>query len=213
MTMKLVQRRFLKGSRKFEIVDDMILVRVKSLLKEDELTVDLSTLDPEPVIVAGEMAFYSPHKGQPVFSLLLNKPTTKKFNRFIDALKQKITGEYNNMPGVESISAEKVQSALAWNVYEAPTELAEPGERHEAINFKPVIAQRLAADIAMLKTYLNEDDIRPLLDSLEVLQAEPKSEIAFRKVLDVFDQLGITQGAVLTYAPYLKVVLSEASSI
>jgi hypothetical protein len=211
--MKLVQKSFLKGSREFEIVDDAIFVRIKSLFKEEKITVDLSTLDPEPVINGLEVVFYNPHKGRPVFSLLLNNPNAKEFNRFIDVLKQQITGEDNSMTDVEVVSPEKVQSALAWNVHEEPPEFGEPGELREAVSFKPVNTDRLADDIAMLKAYLNENDIRPLLDSLEVVKAEPQNEAAFRKMLDTFDELGINQGAVLTYAPYLKVVLSESMSL
>ncbi|HEY9200408.1 MAG TPA: hypothetical protein VIQ81_02330 [Gammaproteobacteria bacterium] len=212
MTMKLVQKRFLNGSREFEIVDDAIFVRIKSLFKEEKLTVDLSILDPEPVINDAEMTFYSPHKGQPVFSLLLNRPNAEEFNNFIDALKRQIKGEYNS-EDINVVSPEKAQSALAWNVHEEPPEFDEPGEAGELFSFKPVNAARVATDISMLKAYLNEDDIKPLLDALEVIQAEPDSETAFKQVLDAFDQLGIIQGAVLTYAPYLKVVLSEARSI
>ncbi len=213
MTMKLVQKRFLKGSREFEIADDAIFVRIKSLFKEEKLTVDLSILDPEPVINDSEMVFYSPHKGQPVFSLLLNKPNTEEFNRFIDTLKRQIKGEYNDMAGADVVSPEKAKSALAWNVHEEPPEFDEPGETRGEINFKPVNAERLAADITMLKAYLNDDEIKPLLDALEALRGEPESETTFKEMMDAFNQLGIIQGAVLTYAPYLKVVLSEARSI
>jgi hypothetical protein len=62
----------------------------------------------------------------------------------------------------------------------------------------------------MLKTYLDEDDIKLLLDSLETLKAEPEDEAAYQKMLDAFNDLGIQQGAVLTYAPYLKVLLSKS---
>ena len=213
MTMKLVQKRFLKGSREFEIVDDAIFVRIKTLFKEEKLTVDLSILDPEPVINDSEMVFYSPHKGQPVFSLLLNKPNPEEFNRFVDTLKRQIKGEYNNMAGADVVSPEKAKSALAWNVHEEPPEFDEPGETRGEINFKPVNAERLATDIAMLKSYLNDDEIKPLLDALEALRAEPESETTFKEMMDAFNQLGIIQGAVLTYAPYLKVVLSDARSI
>lgn len=210
--MKLVQKGFLKGSREFEIVDDTIFVHIKSLFKHEKLTVDLSTLDPEPVVNDSEMVFYNPHKGRAVFSLLLNKPDAESFNRFIEVLKQKISGEAD-MDDVELVSREKVQSALAWNVHEEPPEFDEPDEQPEDFSFKPVNAERLATDMAMLKAYLSEDDIRPLLESIEALMAAPDSEAAFRKLQDDFNQLGIIQGAVLTYAPYLKVLLSEAMSI
>jgi hypothetical protein len=210
--MKLVQKSFLKGSREFEIVDDAIFVHIKSLFKQEKLTVDLSTLDPEPVINDSEMIFYNLHKGRAVFSLLLNKPNTQVFNRFIEMLKQQIGGEVG-MDDVDVISPGKVQSALAWNVHEEPPEFDEPEEQRESTGFRPVNADRLATDIEMLKAYLEEDDIRPLLESIDALMATPDSEAAFKNVLDAFNQLGITQGAVLTYAPYLKVLLSEATSI
>jgi hypothetical protein len=211
--MKLVQKVFLKGSREFEIVDDAIFIRIKSLFKEEKITVDLSILDPEPVINGSEVVFYNPHKGRPVFSLLLNNPNAKEFNRFIDVLKQQMTGEGNSMADVEAFSPEKVQSALAWNVHEEPPEFDEPVEPREQVSFKPVNTERLVNDIAMLKAYLDENDIRPFLDSLEAIKAEPQNEAAFQEMLGAFNELGINQGAVLTYAPYLKVVLSESMSI
>jgi len=65
----------------------------------------------------------------------------------------------------------------------------------------------------MLKTYLDENDIKPLLNSLETLLAEPDNEAAFVKMLDVFNELGFHQGPVLTYAPYVKVLVAESNLI
>ena len=206
MASKLVQKAFLKGSREFEIVDDTIFVRITSSLKEEKLTIDLSSLDPEPVIIGSELAFYNPHRGRPIFSLLLNKPNTEAFNAFVDKLKQCISDE----TGVESVSAKTAQSALARNMYEEPPEFAEPGESPEVISFPPVNAERLNGDITMLKTYLDENDIKPLIDSLETLEADPQNEAAYQKMLDAFNNLGIKQGAVLTYASYLKVLVSQS---
>ena len=205
MIMKLVQKAFLKGTRIFEIADDTIFVQITSSLKEEKLAVDLSSLDPEPVIIGAELAFYSPHKGRPIFSLLLNKPNADEFNAFVDTLKQSILGE----TGIESVSAKTAQSALARNVYEEPPEFEEPGEYREEISFQPVNAERLNDDITMLKTYLDENEIKTLIDSLETLKAEPQNEAAFKKMMDAFDNLGIKQGAVLTYASYLKVLVSQ----
>lgn len=209
--MKLVQKSFLKGNREFEIVDDTIFVRIKSLLKEEKLTIDLSILDPEPSINASEMQFYNPHKGYVVFSLLLNKPNAQEFNRFVDTLKQTIKGEGDSIDSMATVSSETARSALARNVYEEPPAFDEPADGRAKISGRPVNADRLADDIEMLSAYLNKDDLKPLLDALEVLRAEPESEKAFQKMLATFDELGINQGAVLTYAPYLKVLLSEAT--
>lgn len=209
MTMKLVQKGLLKGSREFEIIDNAIFVRIESLFKEEKLTVDLSTLDPQPVIKGSELAFYNPHKGHPVFTLALNKPNTEEFNSFIDTLKQSISGEDNSFTNIETVSSETAQAALARNVYEEPTEFVESDETREKISFQPVNVERLDGDITMLKTYLADDRFKPLLESLETLKAESQSEMAFKKVMDAFSDLGVYQGAVLTYAPYLTVLLSK----
>ncbi len=60
----------------------------------------------------------------------------------------------------------------------------------------------------MLKQYLAEDDIAPLIDVLESLAADPRNEALLGRLSDVFDGLGHLQGAVLTYAPYISIVLA-----
>ena len=211
MTMKLVQKRFLKGTREFEIIDDdAVYVRIRGLLKEEKLTVSLSMLNPEPVVNGSELEFYSDYKGRPVLSLLLNKPNAVEFNAFIDTLKKKIIGEDEIFSSVDDDSPDTKRSeALARNVYEEPPEFEESDDTREKISFQPAIPERLSEDITMLKTYLDEDDIKPLLDSLETLKAEPEDEAAYRKMLDAFNDLGIKQGAVLTYTSYLKVLLTR----
>ena len=213
MTMKLVQRRFLKDTREYEIIDDDTLsVRIKRPLKEEKLTVSLSMLNPEPVVKDSELEFYSDYKGRPILSLLLNKPNAAEFDTFIDTLKKKIIGEDDILTSVDDDSQDtKVSEALARNVYEEPPVFFEDSaDRRDITSVLPVNAERLSDDISMLKTYLEEEDIRPLIDSLETLKAEPDNEAAYQKMLDAYDVLGIKQGAVLTYAPYLKVLLSKS---
>ena len=212
MTMKLVQKRFLKGTREFEIIDDdAVYVRIRGLLKEEKLTVSLSMLNPEPVVNGSELEFYSDYKGRPVLSLLLNKPNAVEFNAFIDTLKKKIIGEDDTFASVDDDSPDTKQSeALARNVYEEPPVFEGSAGMREKISVLPVDTERLGEDITMLKTYLDEDDIRLLLDSLETLKAEPEDEAAYRKMLDAFNALGIEQGAVLTYAPYINALLSKS---
>lgn len=211
VTMKLIQKRFLKGTREFEIADDDALyVRIKSLFKEEKLTVSLSILNPEPVVNGSELEFYSDFKGRPLVSLLLNKPNAAEYNAFIDTLKKKIIGEDDTFASVDDTPDNKRSEALARNVYEVPPEFEESADTREKISVLPVNTERLAEDIAMLKTYLDEENIKPLLNSLETLKAEPQNEAAYRKVLDVFNALGIEQGAVLTYASYLKVLLTNS---
>ena len=212
MTMKLVQKRFLKDTREFEIIDDeAVYVRIRRFLKEEKLTVSLSMLNPEPVVNGSELEFYSDYKGRPVISLLLNKPNAVEFNAFIDTLKKKIIGEDDTFASVDDDSPDTKRSeALARNVYEEPPVFKGSADTREKISVLPVNTERLGEDITMLKTYLDEDDIRLLLDSLETLKAEPEDEAAYRKMLDAFNALGIEQGAVLTYAPYINVLLSKS---
>jgi hypothetical protein len=211
--MKLVQKSLLEGTREYEIIDDDTLsVRIKRLLKEEKLTVSLSMLNPEPVLNGSELEFYSDYKGRPILSLLLNKPNAAEFDTFIDTLKKKIIGEDDILTSVDDDSQDtKVSEALARNVYEEPPLFFEDSaDKRDITSVLPVNAERLSDDISMLKTYLEEEDIRPLIDSLETLKAEPDNEAAYQIMLDAYDVLGIKQGAVLTYAPYLKVLLSKS---
>jgi hypothetical protein len=208
--MKLVQKQLFKGSREFELTDDAVYVRIKGLVKEEKLTVGLSMLNPEPVVNGTELEFHGRTRHEPMLSLFLNKPDAEVFNAFVDALKQRITGGDNAFAGAEPVSSGSSQpEALGWNVYEEPPEFGEPGETREKAGFQPVNAERVAGDITMLKTYLDGDDFKPLIDSLETLKAEPENEAAFQKVVDAYNDLGFNQGAVLTYAPYLSVLLSR----
>lgn len=210
--MKLTQKAFLKGTREFEIIEDTVYVRIKGLLKEEKLTVGLSTLNPEPVINGPVLEFHGlASRGanrEPVLTLLLNNPNADEFNTFVDALKQGALGNDKSFASFELATPESVRAeALARNVYEEPPDFDEPREK---IPFQPVKAERVASDISMLKTYLEEDDIKPLLDALETLKTEPQNEAAFDKVVDAFNDLkGFNKGAVLTYAPYLKVLVSK----
>ncbi|WP_455199528.1 hypothetical protein [Kaarinaea lacus] len=72
-----------------------------------------------------------------------------------------------------------------------------------------VNVERLDGNIAMLKTYLDEEEINPFLSALERLKEEPESEAAMKNVVTAFNELGIIKGAVLNYATYLKVLLPQ----
>lgn len=63
--------------------------------------------------------------------------------------------------------------------------------------------------LKMLKTYLDTREIEPLLSALETLKTEPQNETYQMQVVHVFNDLGIMQGAVLTYAPYLNIFVSD----
>ena len=55
--------------------------------------------------------------------------------------------------------------------------------------------------IQMLNTYVKEASIKPFISILEAIKQEPENKSLLVKLFDEFQNLGITQGAVLTYAP------------
>jgi len=61
----------------------------------------------------------------------------------------------------------------------------------------------------MLRTYLDTQDINPLLIALETLKTEPDNEAYQTEVINAFNKLRGMQGAVLTYAPYLNIFISD----
>jgi hypothetical protein len=182
--MKLVQKQFLKGTREFEITGDVINFRIKSGLKEEKLTVDLSILNPEPVV---------------------NEPFLE-FNAFVDELKQRARREYNAFAGLKAAS---LPEGLAANVFHEPPEFDDPGQAPAGKIIKPVRVESIDESIQMLEQHLDADEIKPLLSALEALKAEPANESYFARLVKAFDDLGPRQGAVLTYAPYVSLLLSD----
>jgi len=67
---------------------------------------------------------------------------------------------------------------------------------------------KINASIEALKQYVKEVSIEPLISLLEALKEEPNNESLLLQVSDTFKALGIVQGAVLTYAPYISLLLS-----
>ena len=204
--MKLVQKHFLKGSREFEIVDDAINVRIKSPFKEEKITVVLTVLNPEPVINKPFLEFHSRVKCGPLLSLLIDKPNTEEFNAFVNELKRRARDEYNAFAGLKSGS---IPERLAGNVYEEPQDFEEPGENRAGKSVKPVSVARVDEAIQMLELHLDAEEIKPLLAALEALKEDPENESCFDQLVKAFDDLGPRQGAVLTYAPYVSILLSD----
>ena len=72
--------------------------------------------------------------------------------------------------------------------------------------------EKLDTAIRMLQTHLDPAQTEPLIAALEALRAAPQNEDNLDKVASVFSEMGVNQGqgAVLTYAPYLAILLSDA---
>ncbi|MGD2116824.1 MAG: hypothetical protein PVG66_00550 [Chromatiales bacterium] len=205
MVTKLVQKHLLKGTQEFEIIDDAIHVRIKSRFKEESLTVMLAVLNSEPVISKSRLEFTSRVNNEPLLSFYLAKPDAETFNAFVNNLKQKVQDEFHAFAGLKPV----MPPGLGGNVFEEPPEFETSGDTPVTKPKKPVRVGDVEDSIRMLSEYIGTDEIRPLLAALEGLQADPQSDAQLSRVASEFEALGPNQGAVLTYAPYIGILLAD----
>lgn len=203
MSTKLIQKHLLKGTHEFEIVDDQINISIKSRFKEESISVTLAVLNPEPVITRSHLEFVSRVNGEPLISLALSRPNVTEFNAFVNTLKQMAIAEYNSISGI-TISAR----ANPHNVYDAPPEFGEDTPA-DIIQAKKVDVKSIEYSIDMLETYVEDEDVQPLITALQALKQAPQDHSKLVEVATVFDKLESCQGAVLTYAPYIILMLSD----
>jgi hypothetical protein len=76
-------------------------------------------------------------------------------------------------------------------------------------NDRDIEVEQLDNAIKMINTYVQDDSVKPLLTVLEAMKKDPDNQSLLKEFFDTFDELGITQGAVLTYAPYLNYLVSD----
>ncbi len=204
MSTKLTQKHLFKGTREYEIVDDQVYIRVKSR-KEETLSVTLAVLNPEPVITRSHLEFVSRVNGEALLSLALSRPNVTEFNDFVNTLKQMALAEYNAISGI-SVAAKP--ATLNGNLYEEPPEFSEhsPADISKA---KTISVEGVENAINMLETYVNNEEIQPLITALVSLKLAPQDHSKLVEVATVFNELGSSQGAVLTYAPYITIMLSD----
>lgn len=204
--MKLVQKQLFKGTREIEIVGDTVSFRVRTRLRESSLTVDLRMLNPEPEVNGPLLEFHSRVKCDPLITLLIDKPDAKTFNAFVDELRQRARQEYNAFAGLRTGS---MSEAMAANVFDEPPDFDQPAQQGAANKARPVRIADIDISIEMLQRHLDAEDIEPVLDALRALRQQPGNESCFTQLVEAFEGLGPLQGAVLTYAPYIGILLSD----
>ena len=205
MTTKLVQKHLIKGTQEFEIVDDAVNIHIKSPFKKDEtLTVMLAVLNVEPVISQSRLEFTSRVNNEALVSLYLAKPNAAEFNAFVNLLKQKIQDEYNAFVGMKP----SPEPMLEGNVYDEPPDFDDDDAPTAGVS-RPVRVEAVEESIHMLSEYIGGDDIAPVISALKALQSEPENTEHLSSLAKEFDALGPGQGAVLTYAPYIGVLLTS----
>ncbi len=93
MTSRIVQKHPDRGTREFELVDDAIEYRISSPFGDEELTVVLSALSPEPVVDGPMMYFLSEINREALIKLFVDLPDAETFAEFVRTLKQRIKEE------------------------------------------------------------------------------------------------------------------------
>ena len=93
MIEKIVQIHPDQGTREFELVDDAIEYRISSPFGDEELSVVLSVLSPEPVLDGSMMYFISEVNREALIKLFVDLPDARTFEGFVHTVKQRIREE------------------------------------------------------------------------------------------------------------------------
>ena len=207
MTTKLIQKHLVRGTQEFELVDDYVSIRTKARFgKTEEMRVMLTVLNPDPVISESLLNFNSRVNGEPLISLFLGKPNTEAFNAFVNELKRQAQEAFHAFAGLRSAVP---PAGLNGNFHDEPTETEDIAPDQMTKIRRPLDSARLDEAIQMLRQHLDEEATQPLITALEALKEDPKSGELLTQALNAFDGMGSRQGAVLTYAPYVSIVLSD----
>jgi len=93
MTSSIVQTHPDRGTREFELVGDAIEYRISSPFGDEELSVVLSVLSPEPVIDGSMMYFVSEVNREALIKLFVDLPDAEQFAGFVRTVQQRIREE------------------------------------------------------------------------------------------------------------------------
>jgi len=93
MTTRIVQQHPERGTREFELIDDAIEYRISSPFGDEELSVVLSVLSPEPVVDGTMMYFVSEVNREALIKLFVDLPDAETFAKFVSTVKQRIGEE------------------------------------------------------------------------------------------------------------------------
>ena len=204
--MRLVQKKLFKGTREFEIIEDVVNFRIRTPLREEKLTVDMRVLNPEPVTNGDCLEFQSRVNREALLSLWIDRPDASQFDAFVDRLRRGARDAYNDFARLRPGT---IPEGMEANVFEEPPEFGESAQPSADKQARPVRVADIDVSIRMLEQHLGRDGLEPLISALEALKTDAENEAMFRQLVDAFDALGPRQGAVLTYAPYLSILLSD----
>ena len=178
MTTRIVQIHPDRGTREFELVDDAIEYKISSPFGDEELSVVLSVLSPEPVVDGSMMYFLSEVNREALIKMFVDLPDAETFAEFVRTLRERIREE-----DFGKLAADNRKSAIT--------------------------REQVDTTIRMLETNMDPDSIDELLSTLRSLSETPGDRERLNRVVEAFDDLGLQQGPVLTYAPFFTTLLSS----
>lgn len=93
MTASIIQNHPTQGTRAFKLVDDSIEYRISGPFGDEELSVVLSVLSPEPVIDGSMLYFVSEVNREALIKLFIDLPDAVTFKKFVGAVQYRIGEE------------------------------------------------------------------------------------------------------------------------
>ena len=93
MTTGIIQKHPERGTREFNLVDDSIEYRIESPVGNEELSVVLSVLSPEPVVEGSMLYFVSEVNREALIKLFVDLPDAETFAAFVGTVQQRIREE------------------------------------------------------------------------------------------------------------------------
>lgn len=149
MNTKIIQQDPDRGTREFELVDDAIEYRISSPFGDEELSVVLSVLSPEPVVDGSMLYFLSEVNREALIKLFVDLPDAETFAAFVSTVQQRIReedfGKLSAHNRKSAITPEQVNTTirmLETNIDPASIDellstlrkLAEAPDNHEQLN-------------------------------------------------------------------------------
>ncbi len=156
MTNKIIQSHPDKGTREFELVEDTIDYKISGPMGDEELSVVLSVLSPEPVQDGSMLYFVSEVNREALIKLFIDLPDADTFAKFVSTLQQRIKEE-----DFGKLAAENRKSAITRDQVETTIRMLETNMDTDSIDELLTTLRDLVEvpnDRAQLKQVVNAFD-------------------------------------------------------
>lgn len=188
MSDSLIQKHPLKGRQAIEIKGELVDIRRKGLLVNKHKQIELSMLNPDPVVQGSKVHFHSRVRCSPMITLWKDNPNPASFNAFVKSLSDQARAAFDEFSG---ISGE---------------------EQAPSTPQIDVDVEQLNNTINMVEQFTDAQQTGHLVTALKALAEDPQNPAHIGQLAHAYHHLGPAQGLVLTYAPYVRILLSQAMS-